>query len=99
MERLALLDIVDPELADRLDGSLYERINALREQPDARARIQRVWNDAMDIWRDPEDVTDFLFRKHSMLDDCSPIDVALGSEHGAEKVHDILGRLRYSSAA
>ena len=42
---------------------------------------------------------DFLFRPHPMLEDELPVDVVLRSEFGAELVIDILGRLKYGSAA
>jgi uncharacterized protein (DUF2384 family) len=42
---------------------------------------------------------DFLFRHHPMLQDARPIDAILESSEGARTVNEILGRLRYGSAA
>lgn len=39
---------------------------------------------------------DFLFGPHPMIEDKRPIDVVI---HNAETVVDILGRLKYTSAA
>jgi putative toxin-antitoxin system antitoxin component (TIGR02293 family) len=63
------------------------------------ARLARIWSLAVDVWRDPADARDFLFRPHAMLEDKRPIDVVIQSEFGAEAVVDILGGLKYGSAA
>jgi putative toxin-antitoxin system antitoxin component (TIGR02293 family) len=63
------------------------------------ARVARVWNLALDVWRTEEDARDFLFRAHPMLEDRRPIDVVIQSEIGAELVLNILAGLKYGSAA
>jgi putative toxin-antitoxin system antitoxin component (TIGR02293 family) len=63
------------------------------------ARVARVWSVALDVWRSEEEARDFLFRPHPMIEDKRPIDVVIQSEFGAEMVVDILGRLKYGSAA
>lgn len=63
------------------------------------ARVARVWGLALDVWRDEAEARDFLFRSHPMLEDKRPIDVVIQSEIGAELVLDVLGRLKYGSAA
>jgi putative toxin-antitoxin system antitoxin component (TIGR02293 family) len=54
---------------------------------------------ALDVWQNDDDARDFLFRPHPMIEDKRPIDVVIQNEFGAEMVVDILGRLKYSSAA
>ena len=63
------------------------------------ARLARVWSLALDVWGDEREARDFLFRTHAMLEDKRPIDVVIQSEFGAEMVVDILGSLKYGSAA
>lgn len=63
------------------------------------ARIASMWADAVSVWGGEDAARQFLFRAHPMLDDETPISVGLRSEVGAELVGDILGRLRYGSAA
>jgi len=81
----------------------YERRKAthrLSSQEGARlARLARVWSLALDVWQSEAEARDFLFRPHPMLEDGRPIDVVIRSEIGAELVLDILGRLKYGSAA
>lgn len=63
------------------------------------ARVARVWADAVSVWGGQDAARAFLFRPHAMLEDQQPMEVAIKSELGAELVCDILGRLRYGSAA
>lgn len=63
------------------------------------ARIARVWSFALEVWHSEDDARDFLFRPHPMIEDRRPIDVVIQSEFGAEMVVDILGGLKYGSAA
>ncbi|MGZ8370601.1 MAG: antitoxin Xre/MbcA/ParS toxin-binding domain-containing protein, partial [Caulobacteraceae bacterium] len=46
-----------------------------------------------------QEARDFLFRPHPMLEDQAPMIVVLDSALGADLVCDILGGLRYGSAA
>jgi len=63
------------------------------------ARIARVWGFALEVWGDEDEARDFLFRSHPMLEDARPIDVVLQNEIGGELVPEILGRLKYGTAA
>jgi putative toxin-antitoxin system antitoxin component (TIGR02293 family) len=63
------------------------------------ARLARAWSLALDVWGDEAEARDFLFRPHAMLEDKRPVDVVIQSEFGAEMVVDILGGLKYGSAA
>jgi putative toxin-antitoxin system antitoxin component (TIGR02293 family) len=63
------------------------------------ARVARVWGLSLEVWGEAEAARDFLFRPHPMLEDRRPIDMVIGGEIGAELVLDILGRLKYGSAA
>ena len=76
-----------------------ERTRAARDEPAVMRRIQDVWAVALDVWETDEGAVDFLFRRHAMLGDHRPIDAILDSDEGAVSVKDILGRLRYGSAA
>lgn len=81
----------------------YERRKAthrLSSDEGARlARLARVWALAVDVWRDEAEARDFLFRPHAMLEDRRPVDVVIRSEIGAGLVLDVLGGLKYGSAA
>lgn len=63
------------------------------------ARLARVWSFTLDVWGGEDEARDFLFRPHAMIEDKRPIDVVIQSEFGAEMVVDILGSLKYGSAA
>ena len=63
------------------------------------ARLARIWSLALDVWHSEQEARDFLFRPHAMVEDRRPIDVVIQSEFGAELVGDILGSLKYGSAA
>ncbi|HTV31677.1 MAG TPA: antitoxin Xre-like helix-turn-helix domain-containing protein [Methylocella sp.] len=63
------------------------------------ARVARVWALALDVWKTEDAARDFLFRSHPMIEDKRPIDVVIQSEFGAELVIDILGALKYGTAA
>jgi len=58
-----------------------------------------VWSLALEVWGSDQEARDFLFRTHPMIDDRRPVDVVIQSEFGAEMVIDILGGLKYGSAA
>jgi len=63
------------------------------------ARVARVWGLALEVWQDEDEARNFLFRPHPMIEDKRPIDVVIQNEFGAEMVIDILGGLKYGSAA
>jgi putative toxin-antitoxin system antitoxin component (TIGR02293 family) len=63
------------------------------------ARVARVWGLALEVWQNDDEARNFLFRPHPMIEDKRPIDVVIQNEFGAEMVVDILGGLKYGSAA
>jgi putative toxin-antitoxin system antitoxin component (TIGR02293 family) len=81
----------------------YERRKAAHrlssEEGTRLARVARVWGLAREIWESDEAAREFLFRPHPMIEDKRPIDVVIQNEFGAEMVLDILGGLKYGSAA
>ncbi len=105
LDRMArLLAPDDAQFKYRLvPKATYERRKSrhrLSSEEGARlARVARVWGLALDVWGSEAEARDFLFRAHPMLEDRRPIDLAIGGEIGAELVLDILGRLKYGSAA
>ena len=83
-------------------ATLERRKTASKLSPEEGARLARlanVWNVARDVWGSDDEARDFLFRPHPMAEDRLPIDLAIQSEFGAQLVVDILGRLKYGSAA
>ena len=70
-----------------------------RQESDQLVRLAKIWALAKDVWGNEEAARDFLFRPHLMLTNRRPVDVALGTEVGAQVVDGILGRLKYGSAA
>jgi putative toxin-antitoxin system antitoxin component (TIGR02293 family) len=105
LDRLArLIAPGDAQFKYRLvPKTTYERRRARHrlstEEGTRLARLARVWSLALDVWGAEEDARDFLFRAHPMLEDRLPIDVVIQSDLGAEMVLDILGGLKYGSAA
>lgn len=63
------------------------------------ARLARVWSVAADVWKDADATRNFLFRPHPMAEDNRPIDLVIESEFGADLVVEILGGLKYGTAA
>ena len=68
-------------------------------ESDRVARLARVWALACDTWGTEEAARSFLFRSHPLLGGRQPIDVALTTGLGTQLVEDIIGRLKYGSAA
>ncbi|HEV8392468.1 MAG TPA: antitoxin Xre/MbcA/ParS toxin-binding domain-containing protein [Dongiaceae bacterium] len=62
-------------------------------------RLAKAWAFAKDVWQDEVTARRFLYEPHMLLQQRKPIDVILANEIGAALVTDILGRLRYGSAA
>jgi len=62
------------------------------EEGDRLARVAKVYTIALEIYRDPERVRNFLRRPHMMLDNKAPLDVALATGPGADAVINLLGR-------
>ena len=84
-------------LARRKAHDDEQRLSA--EESGRLARVAGLWAMAMDVWGGEEEARAFLFRPHPLLEGRPPIDLVLGSDLGARLVEDILGRLRYGSAA
>lgn len=70
-----------------------------RNESERLARIARVWAMAKDVYKDEELARTFLSRPHQMLEGRVPLEVAIETEYGAGAVVEILGRLKYGSAA
>jgi putative toxin-antitoxin system antitoxin component (TIGR02293 family) len=70
------------------------------DESDRLARLAKVWTFAREVWGDDEEsARAFLFRPHALLAGRRPIDLSLRTELGARLVEDILGRLKYGTAA
>jgi putative toxin-antitoxin system antitoxin component (TIGR02293 family) len=69
------------------------------EESDRLARFARIWRAALDVWQGDEAARAFLERPHPLLDGRKPLDLVLASELGAKLTEDILGRLKYGTAA
>lgn len=63
------------------------------------ARVAKAFEMAMTIFQDERKARDFLTRPHAMLDDATPLDVALATGPGADAVVNLLGRAAYSGGA
>lgn len=73
-----------------------------RLSPDESQRLARLaglWSAALETWGTAEEARRFLAAPHPLLEGRSPLDLALGSDYGARLVEEILGRLRFGSAA
>lgn len=69
-----------------------------KAQSEVVARLAEVWVAALRVWKSDEGARGFLNRGHALLENKSPIDVALGSEMGAQLVKEVLGRLEHGTA-
>lgn len=83
-------------------ATLSRRTAEKRLSPEESARLVRlakVWAFAKDVWQGEQAARQFLHEPHILLQQRRPIDLILANEIGATLVTDILGRLRYGSAA
>ena len=69
------------------------------EESELVGRLAQVWAMALDVYQDEETARRFLNEPHALLQGKKPIDVARTNAFGASVVEDILGRLKYGSAA
>jgi putative toxin-antitoxin system antitoxin component (TIGR02293 family) len=65
------------------------------EESDRLARIAKVFAFAFEVFGDEAKARSFLDRRHPMLDDAVPLDVALATGPGADAVINLLGRAAY----
>lgn len=80
-------------------ATLARRKNAGRLSPaesEKVARLARVWTFAKEVWKTDDSVRRFLSGPHMYLRDRAALDVALGSEVGAQEVERIIGAIKYS---
>jgi putative toxin-antitoxin system antitoxin component (TIGR02293 family) len=62
------------------------------EESDRLARIAKVFAFGLEVFRDEAKVRAFLDRPHPMLDEKTPLDVALATGPGSDAVINLLGR-------
>lgn len=62
-------------------------------------REARVWRLAKNVYGSDTEARRFRNQPHPMLDDRTPLSVAIANDAGARTVEGILGRLNYGSAA
>lgn len=62
-------------------------------------RAARVWTMALDVYGRDEEARRFLSQPHPLLQQRIPLEVAVANDVGAAAVEDILGRLKYGTAA
>ena len=60
-------------------------------------RLDAVRAAALDTWGNAKQADDFLVRDHPLLYGRHPLDVATESQAGADRVIEILGRLKYGT--
>lgn len=61
-------------------------------------RVARVFDRALAVWKDEGSARDFLNTPHMLLDNRTPMDVALKTDEGARVVEEVLGKLEYGTA-
>lgn len=83
-------------------ATLARRRTGRRLTADESARLARVaelWRFALEVWGDEDQARTFLLQPHMLLEGRVPLDLALKTDLGARLVENLLGRLRYGSAA
>lgn len=68
-------------------------------ESDRVVAVAQVWGVAMEIYRDKQKARAFLFRRHPMLENQRPIDLAIDTGIGAKLVIHLLGCAAYGGAA
>jgi putative toxin-antitoxin system antitoxin component (TIGR02293 family) len=69
-----------------------------RDESDRIARLARIWELAMDVWKSEDAARRFLSERHMLLRGRVPRDFAAESELGAREVEQLLGGLKYGTA-
>lgn len=69
-----------------------------REESNRLARLATVFVFAKNVYGRASRAREFLNRPHMMLDNRTPLDVALATSPGADAVTNLLGRATYGSA-
>lgn len=69
------------------------------EESGRLARLARIWALATDVWGSETGAQRFLGEPHPLLGGRVPRELATETEIGARAVEDLLGRLKYGSAA
>ncbi|MEA2904332.1 MAG: hypothetical protein QOI12_1719 [Alphaproteobacteria bacterium] len=69
-----------------------------RDESDRVARLARIWELAMDVWKSEDAARRFLGLPHPLLRNRAPREFAIESELGARAVEDLLGGLKYGTA-
>lgn len=69
------------------------------EHSERLGQLAEVWATAVDVYKDEDTARLFLQRPHQLLHGRTPLEVAAESWAGARTVEQILGRLKYGSAA
>jgi putative toxin-antitoxin system antitoxin component (TIGR02293 family) len=65
------------------------------EESDRLARVAKVFAFGLEVFGDEAKVRDFLNRPHPMLDDKTPLALALATGPGSDAVVNLLGRAAY----
>lgn len=89
--------IVPKATLARRQRTAERRLSA--EESDRLARLARLWALAEGVWGSPAAAQRFFAEPHPLLGGRIPSDIATESEIGARAVEDLLGRLKYGSAA
>ena len=76
-----------------------ERGKLTPAESDRVVRLASTWLMARDTFGDEVKAQRFLAREHALLGGRRPIDLARANGAGAEAVEQVLGRLRYGTAA
>lgn len=69
------------------------------DEGDRVAAVAKVWDFAMEIFKDEGTARTFLHRPHMLLENQRPIDIAAETGVGADLVIAMLGRAAYGGAA
>ena len=76
-----------------------ERHRLSPEEGDRLARLARLWAFTVNVWGSEPAARRFLGEPHPLLGGRVPREVATETEIGARAVEELLGRLKYGSAA
>ena len=66
-----------------------------REESERIARLARIWEFALDVWKSEAAAQRFLSKPHMLLRGRIPRDFAIESELGAREIEELLGHLKY----
>ena len=99
-ERITREKIISPATVARYKRKKNDQARLARELSEKVARVERVWQRVLELYKgDEEKARRFFNKPNMMIEDKSPIELTLEGESGAVLVNYVLDTTQYGFAA